>query len=389
MKIQLLPTHRRDFFKRRPAGERKPRTCQPGPRGGPSGRAPFAPARPGAAPPVLLSPSAVVELPQLVQESESLSPLVRRRLPRRVCHYFFKGGLKKNPDRCFKSAPRSQRFLPEPGAHSSAGGGGAQSWAGGGGGGGGGGGAGREGGRGRRRRRRGRREQEARGRGGKEGGEFLKKFKEIGAKLEGQATAGSARSRGASAAPTPSFPPSRGPALARLSAPPAREARPGDAIQHGAAAGGARAGEGKGEPTVRGRGGRRPGSFGGRGGGGGAGAGGAGGGEGEVCVVVCGKRGDSVYSGRSSAGPSHTFTRGLAAGASPGRRHRRQPSRCAPPARSLPSPPASLSAASSVAATAGQPEPHSDPRGPAAALRLTPHRPGSSSRGTIDWARRA
>ncbi|XP_042804227.1 atherin-like [Panthera leo] len=51
--------------------------------------------------------------------------------------------------------------------------------------------------------------------------------------------------------PLPSLPP-RGPALARLSAPPAQAARPGDAIQHGAAAGGARAGEGKGEPTLRG-----------------------------------------------------------------------------------------------------------------------------------------
>ncbi|CAI9167872.1 unnamed protein product [Rangifer tarandus platyrhynchus] len=45
---------------------------------------------------------------------------------------------------------------------------------------------------------------------------------------------------------------------------------------------------------------------------------------------------------RRSAGPSHTFTRGLAAGASPGRRHRRQPSRCAPPARFPPRQPPSL-----------------------------------------------
>ena len=116
MKIQLLPTHRRDFFKRRPAGERKPRTCQPGPRGGPGGRAPFAPARPGAAPPVLLSPSAVVELPQLVQESESLSPLVRRRLPRRVCHYFFEGGFKKTQIGVLKAppAPCASYQSPEP-----------------------------------------------------------------------------------------------------------------------------------------------------------------------------------------------------------------------------------------------------------------------------------
>lgn len=112
-----------------------------------------------------------------------------------------------------------------------------------------------------------------------------------------------------------------------------------------------RAGEGKGEPTVRGRGDRRPWSFGGRGGGsGGAGAGGAGGGEGEVCVVVCGKQGDSVYSGRSSAGLSHTFTRGLGRGV-PGHRAlaAAEPPRAACP---LPSPPASLSAA---AATAGRP----------------------------------
>lgn len=78
MKIQLLPTHRRDFFKRRP--------------------------------------SAVVELPQLVQESESLSPLVRRRLPRRVCHYFFKGGFKKTQIGVLKAppAPSASYQSPEP-----------------------------------------------------------------------------------------------------------------------------------------------------------------------------------------------------------------------------------------------------------------------------------
>lgn len=107
-------------------------------------------------------------------------------------------------------------------------------------------------------------------------------------------------------------------------------------------------------------------------------------------MVVCGKRGDSVYSGRSSAGPSHTFTRGLGRGGwgVPGQK---APAAAEPlrAARPLPSPPASLSAAASAAATAGQPAPHSDPRGPAAALRLAPHRPGSSSRGTIDSARRA
>lgn len=101
-------------------------------------------------------------------------------------------------------------------------------------------------------------------------------------------------------------------------------------------------------------------------------------------MVVCGKRGDSVYSGRSSAGPSHTFTRGLSRGV-PGQKApaAAEPLRAACP---LPSPPASLSAAASAAATAGLPAPRSDPRGPAAALRLAPHRPGSSSRGTIDSA---
>nr|XP_037853164.1 wiskott-Aldrich syndrome protein homolog [Chlorocebus sabaeus] len=94
---------------------------------------------------------------------------------------------------------------------------------------------------------------------------------------------------------------------------------------------------------VRGLGGRRPKSFGG-GGGGGAGAGGAGGGEGEVCVVVCGKRGDSVYFGPGSAGPSHTFTRGLGRGGRgvPRQKHRRQLSRCAPPACFPPRQPPSL-----------------------------------------------
>lgn len=108
-------------------------------------------------------------------------------------------------------------------------------------------------------------------------------------------------------------------------------------------------------------------------------------------MVVCGKRGDCVYSGRGSAGPSHTFTRGFGHGGRgvPGYRQERQPSRCALLACS----PAFLStanaAAAAAAATARQPARRSAPRGPAAALRLAPHRRGSSSRGTIDSARRA
>lgn len=60
--------------------------------------------------------------------------------------------------------------------------------------------------------------------------------------------------------------------------------------------------------------------------------------------MACGERGDSVDPGRGSAGPSHTFTRGGGGGGPgvPGHRLRRQPSRCAPPARRPACPPALL-----------------------------------------------
>lgn len=122
MKIQLLPTHHRDLLKRRPAKRERERD-----KNNLSTRPPFSPpaggrlvlqgrgwklksvgfhSLPPSSPSIspFSSPSAVVKLPQLVQESESLSPMVWLVFASRICHVFegFRKGwgfvsLKKNP----------------------------------------------------------------------------------------------------------------------------------------------------------------------------------------------------------------------------------------------------------------------------------------------------
>jgi translation initiation factor IF-2 len=151
VKIQLLPTHRRDFFKRRPAGERRgergererereererergergereererekaphlsagtPRLARPGP----GGRAPFAPVRPGAAPPgsaltLCCGGTAAARPGKRVPFSARPEAPSPSSLP-----LFFQRRFKKNPDRRFLKAPpapSASYHSPEP-----------------------------------------------------------------------------------------------------------------------------------------------------------------------------------------------------------------------------------------------------------------------------------